>query len=192
MGDPLAAALELERCITKLGFVGGFANAMLPNGSFFDSPSYWPVFATAEKLNVPIYLHPPFAPNNQVIIPDGGQYAPAIGPNGLETFDLFIAANLGTTAWGFESNTGLSFLRLYSANLFEKHPNFQVILGHMGEMLPYMLERSHEFLSPLTAPGRSLLDVYAKNVWITTSGWFWLNQIPAVLTNTAIDRIMVS
>ncbi|KAF8192690.1 hypothetical protein K438DRAFT_1674921 [Mycena galopus ATCC 62051] len=191
MGEPEAAAQELERCVIDLGFVGGMANAALSNGTFYDSPTYWSVFATAERLGVPIYIHPSFPPTSQVLTV-GGQYAPAVKPDGTLTFNDFIAANLASTVWGFESGAGLSFMRLYSAGLFDTYPQLKLILGHMGEMVPYMLERSDYFVTPLTAPRKSLRQVYADNVWVTTSGFFWLDQVPTLLRTTALDRIMFS
>lgn len=191
MASPDDAAQELERCVTEFGFVGGLANANLPNGTFFDSPAYWSVFAAAERLNVPFYLHPGFPPTSH-ILPTGGAFAPAIGPDGNKTFNDYVAVTLASESWGFEASAGLAFLRLYAAGLFDEYPNLKIILGHVGEMVPYILSRSDEFLSPLTAPRKSLAQVWTENVWITTSGYFSLDPIPTLLSNTAAERIMVS
>lgn len=93
---------------------------------------------------------------------------------------------------GFHEDAGLHFLRLYSAGVFAEFPNLKIILGHMGEIVPYMLERADSFLSPRNTSSASLIEVYAKNVWITTTGFFSLNPMATILRNTAINRIMYS
>jgi predicted TIM-barrel fold metal-dependent hydrolase len=188
MADPAAAAAELERVVTKLGLVGALIDNRLANGSYYDGYQFWPVWAMAEKLNVPIYIHPSLPDPSEVTDIGTGIYAPAAPLN----FPLFTSADLGTAAWGFHDTTGLHFLRLYTAGVFATFPNLKIILGHMGEMVPYMLERSDSFLSPRNTSQASLIDVYAKNVWITTAGFFSLNPMGTVLRNTAIDRIMYS
>lgn len=188
MSNPAAAAAELERVVTKLGLVGALIDNHLVNGTYYDGFEFWPVFAMAQKLDVPIYIHPTFPAASEVTGIGSGIYAPASPFN----FPLFTSADLGTAAWGFHEDTGLHFLRLYSAGVFAEFPNVKIILGHMGEIVPFMLERADSFLSPRNTSRSSLIEVYAKNVWITTAGFFSLNPMGTVLRNTAIERIMYS
>ena len=93
----------------------------------------------------------------------------------------------------------MHFLRLYAAGLFDAFPRLKLVLGHMGEGVPFMLERADGILSSLPEPGpearlgrAGLLEVYARNVWVTTSGFFSLNTMATVLRNTAVERILYS
>ena len=76
--------------------------------------------------------------------------------------------------------------------MFDQFPDLKLVLGHMGEMLPYMLTRSNSLLGPTKTRGASLPETYARNVWVTTSGFFSLDPFATVLKTTARDRIMVS
>jgi uncharacterized protein len=75
---------------------------------------------------------------------------------------------LGTTAWNFHQEAGLHFLRLYSGGVFKRFPKLKLVFGHMGEMIPFMLERADAFLTPKNLSTLSFIDTYKANVWITT------------------------
>lgn len=188
MAYPELAAQELKRCVTELGFVGGLVDNHLANGTYYDGYGYWPFWEKVQELGVPLYLHPTIPNTTSVTGVGSGVFAPAYSLN----FPLTTAADLGTIAWGFHEDTGLHLLRLYVAGIFDQYPNLKIVLGHMGEIMPFMLERSSSFLSPLNTSRSSLIDVWARNAWITTSGFFSLNTIATILRNTAIDRIMYS
>ena len=181
MGDTANIPQELERCITGLGFVG----ALIPNhanGTYYDAVEYLPMWQAAEKLNVPIYLHP---------CPPSSQQLPLFHGNYSE--DVKFA--LSTHAWDWHANCGLHFARLYAAGLFERCPKLKIILGHLGEMLPFMLGRVERKLA-LTKDSKSwtksFSNVYKDNAWVTTSGMFDIEPFKLVLATTAIDRIMFS
>ncbi|KAH8892303.1 amidohydrolase 2 [Thozetella sp. PMI_491] len=188
MTFPELAAAELERCVTKLGFVGALVDTHLPNGTYYDGDAYRPFWAKAVELDVPIYLHPVFPTPDNIIDIGVGIYAPSNPPD----FSLATAADLGIVAWGWHQDAGLHFLRLYSAGVFAEFPALKIVLGHMGEMVPFMLERANAFLSPKNTTRLSLLETYAQNIWITTAGFFSLNPLGTILRNTAVDRIMYS
>lgn len=206
MAFPDEAATELTRCINELGFVGALVDGFLVNGTFYDGPEYEGFWSTLESLQVPIYIHPTFPNNSQVSQTASSSSSDSLvltsppqlhAPGGRNTpvsadFSLFYAANMGTTSWDFHANVGLHFMRLYSAGVFERHPGLKLILGHMGEMVPFMLERSDYFLSPLNTSMKSLKQVYADNVWITTAGFYWTSTLATVLRNTKVERIMYS
>ena len=115
--DPQAAADELERCVTKLGFKGAMIHGM-SNGEFIDGKKYWPIFARAEKLDVPIYLHPSL-PDPRVTEAYYADYA--------KDFPLVVRP-----AWGFTVETATQAIRLVLSGVFEAHPNLKIMLGHFG------------------------------------------------------------
>ena len=186
MAFPQLAADELRRCVTQLGFVGALVDSHLPNDISYDGPEYEPLWEALQQLDVPLYLHPTYPPPREVQ-QTGGLYTPD-----KASYPLPIAALLGTAGWGWHSDNGLQFLRLWLAGVFDKYPGIKIVLGHMGEMLPFMLARAN-FTLGLTKPsGVSVPEAYAKNIWITTSGFFSLDPFATVLRTTSKDRIMAS
>ncbi|KAL8738594.1 MAG: hypothetical protein Q9181_000645 [Wetmoreana brouardii] len=187
MAEPEAAAEELKRCVRELGFVGALVENHLPDGTFYDSPRFDPVFAAAQELDVPLYIHPTFPTKDEMERKYGGNY-------GREA-QLFVA----TAAWGWHADVGLHVLRLFAGGVFDRFPRLKVVLGHMGELLPFMLERilaMEEGLLPDQAegrkPARGLKEVWDGNIWITTSGMFSVNPMACILRNTRVERIMFS
>ncbi|KAF7302534.1 2-amino-3-carboxymuconate-6-semialdehyde decarboxylase protein [Mycena chlorophos] len=180
MGEPATAAAELRRCVEQLGFVGALIDNDY-NGSFYDDERFWPVFAVAEELNVPIYLHPS---------PPGGEARLGFYHG---NYPQGIAVLLSQFGWGWHSDCALHFLRLYSAGLFDKHPGLKLVLGHMGEMLPFQLARLQSF-PPKFWGGwrRSFSEVWRENVWVTTSGMFSLVPMRCLLEVKSADKVMVS
>jgi len=188
MAFPELAAAELERCVKELGMVGALIDTRLPNGTWYDGAAYTPFWAKAQELDVPIYLHPRLPSFESITDIGRGTFAPA----SPQDFSLFLAADLGTTAWAWHQEAGLHFLRLYSGGVFKAFPKLKVVFGHMGEIIPFMLERADAMLTPKNPDRLSLIDTYKQNVWITTAGFFSVNPLGTVLRNTAIDRIMYS
>lgn len=166
MAYPLEAAAELERCVTQHGFVGALFDNRLLNGTYYDGAAYRPFWAKAAELGVPIYLHPTF-PNEMAYLAEGGTYAPS---DGGSSYPMSGALLLGATAWGWHQDTGLHFLRLCAAGIFDEFPTLKLVLGHNGQMLPFMLERTTGLLGPHinTNAKTSLLATWKRNVWVTT------------------------
>ncbi len=178
MSSPLQAAEELSRCVNELGFLG----ALIGNhaeGHFFDNEKYWPVFEMAQDLDVPIYLHPTF--------PDPAEVSRFAG-----NFSGVAAEAMSAYAWGWHSDVGLHFVRLFASGLFDRFPHLKLILGHMGEMMPFMIERIQRFCPRWGQLERSLATVWAENVWFTTSGMFTLGPLACLLRTTTVDKIMFS
>ena len=177
--DPEAAARELERTVTGHGFKGALINGHT-GGRFLDDPAFWPIFERAEALGVPIYLHPTY-PTAQVM---EAYYA------GLEAP---VSATLATSGWGWHAETGLHVLRLVLAGVFDRFPALQVIIGHMGENLPFSLARADERLTPVaTSLKRSVGEYLRENIYITTSGYFTDPPLLCALAVLGADRIMFS
>jgi predicted TIM-barrel fold metal-dependent hydrolase len=179
LNDPVSAARELDRCITKLGFKGALLNGTT-NGKFLDQPEFLPVFEAANALGVPIYLHP--APPPQAVA------------------DVYLADLPGETGhllsiagWGWHAETGLHTLRLIVSGLFDRIPALQLVIGHMGEGIPYALARSSSVLSSAIRNLQlSVADYFHRNVHITTSGYFTTPPFQCALDVLGIDRLMFS
>jgi len=177
--DPHAAAAELDRCVTRLGFPGVLVDGTT-GGVFLDDPSFLPVFEAAAHLNVPIYLHP--APP-----PEPVRQAYFSGLPGDLGFLLSIAG------WGWHAETGLHTLRLIVAGLFDRFPTLQLIIGHMGEGLPYALARSSGILSSAAPHLRQPVAAYFQsNIHLTTSGYFTYPPLRCAIDVVGLDRLLFS
>ena len=178
MTSPTQAAEELSRCVNELKFVG----ALISNhaeGHFFDEESYWPVFQTAQDLDVPIYLHPTFPDKSRSGFFQGN-------------FSNTAAEAMSAYAWGWHSDVGLHFLRLFAAGLFDRFPRLKIILGHNGEMVPFMIDRIQRFCPHWSDRQRPMEIVWAENVWFTTSGMFSLAPLACLLRTAKVEKIMFS
>ncbi|KAL8376613.1 hypothetical protein RB595_007630 [Gaeumannomyces hyphopodioides] len=212
MALPAEAAAELRRCVKDLGFVGALLDAQViapgtdstndtrslrsGHAMFYDSPSYDVFWSAAVELDVPLYLHPTYPPFDDIVAHGSGLYAAAT-ENG--SYSDNTAVRLGTAAWGWHEHTGLSFIKMYAAGVFARFPRLQVVLGHMGEMLPYYLSRVEQFLAfgsnnnSTTTPGvPTLREVYQRNVYVTLSGIFSLEPMHTLLNVTDTRRILYS
>lgn len=178
MEDPVAAAEELARCVHQHQFVGALINNHV-DGTFYDEEKYWPVFACAEQLDVPIYLHPSFAADSAM-------------PHYQGNFSDMAALAMSAFAWGWHAETGLHVLRLWASGLFDRHPKLKIIIGHMGEMLPYQLDRIIAGSARWGQSRRDLRTVWTQNIWVTTSGMFSLAPFACLLKVCSIDRILYS
>ena len=174
---PEQAALELERCITQLGFKGAMIHG-LTNGLFIDDKRFWPIFEMAEKLDVPIYLHPS-VPHTQVTKHYYDDYA--------KEFPTVIRP-----AWGFTVETATAAIRLILSRVLEKHPKLQIILGHFGETLPFLLWRINQALSRPGQDSLSFRQHFCSNFHVTTSGNFSTPALICTMLELGIDRIMFS
>lgn len=172
--DPKAAADELERT-TKLGFKGAMIHG-LANGLFLDDKRFWPIFERAQALDVPIYLHPSL-PHQAVMDVYYKDYA--------KDFPMVIRA-----AWGFTVETATMAIRLVLSGLFDTYPRLKIILGHMGETLPFLLGRIDEALSRPGHKQVAFRDVFCGNFWITTSGFFSNPALLCCVMEMGVDRIL--
>nr|WP_199082543.1 amidohydrolase family protein [Pedobacter sp. ASV19] len=182
MTAPGAAADELERAVKKYNFCGAMIRG-LTNDKFLDQPEFAPIFERAEKLDVPIYLHPGLPPKGIADI----YYSGLPNHSGM-------AEALACYGWGWHSETALHVLRLLYSGIFDKYPKLNLIIGHMGEMLPMMMARSERAFKPGNggANQRSLTDTFHQQVHITTSGFFTQPPLKIALDTFGIDNIMFS
>jgi len=177
--SPDAAAAELTRAVKDLGFPGAMVHGTT-EGRFLDHPSYDGVLAAAAELDVPIYIHPHIPPE-----PVRQAYFSELPPGAGRVLE--------TAGWGWHSETAVHLLRMVVAGTLDRHPRLKLIIGHMGEMLPMMLDRADQVFAldsdHLKRPiSRTILD----QVWITTSGIFNEPPFLAALLTFGIDRILFS
>lgn len=176
---PDAAADELERTVRELGFKGALINGHT-GGRFLDDSSFWPILERAEALEVPIYLHPAPPP-------------PPVVEAYYSGFSPQVSALLSTAAWGWHVDTGVHVLRLILGGAFDRFPRLQLVVGHLGEALPFMLDRTTTRL-PRTISGlqRSVAEYFQENIHLTTSGFFFIPPLLNTLLAVGADRIMFS
>lgn len=175
--DPDGAAVELERCVARLGLVGAMIDGTT-EGQFLDDPRFEPVLAAAASLGAPIYLHP--AP------PPAQVYQAYYG--GLPDA---VAHALSISGYGWHAEMGLHSLRLIVAGVFDRFPKLQVIIGHMGEFIPYCLARSDILLSRASPHlQRKVSDYFRANFHITTSGYFTAPPLLCALSVLGAERIL--
>lgn len=175
---PVEAADELERTVSEHGFVGALINGHV-RGRFLDDRFFWPIFERAARLEVPIYLHPTPPP-------------PAVRDAYYGGLPPQFAQALSMAGWGWHVDTGLHVLRLIVGGVFDQHPGLQMIVGHMGEALPFFLARSSRVLRQQAGLTRPLDDYVAANLHFTTSGMFTYPPLTCLLEVVGAGRVMFS
>ena len=177
--DPPAAANELERAVRELGLLGALVNSTLgSNGAFLDEARFGPLLARFERLDVPLYLHPapPPAALRDVLY------------RGLPPA---VAGRLATGAWGWHAEAGLHVLRMIATGVFDRHPGLRLIVGHCGEMVPFMLDRIDAMLRTGTMALKPS-EYFLRNIWVTTSGLFSLPPVLCTVQVLGVDRVLFS
>lgn len=183
MQDADLATRELQRCVKDLGFVGALVNGFSQAGDadttlYYDLKQFWPFWAEVERLDVPFYLHPRNPLPQHAKIYEGHGWL--MGPS-----------------WAFGQETAVHALRLMGSGLFDAYPRLSVILGHMGEGLPFNMwrvdhcnawvEDRHNY-----AAKRKIADYFQENFYITTSGNFHTPALLNAMMAVGADRIMFS
>jgi predicted TIM-barrel fold metal-dependent hydrolase len=171
--DPAAAADELERVVTKLGFKGAMIHG-LTNGVFFDDKRFWPIFARAQELDVPLYIHPSMP-------------HPAVIEAYYKDYPGLIRAS-----WGFGVEAGTQGLRLIMSGVFDAYPRLKIILGHLGEGIPFSLWRTDAYIARDTPLPRRVREYFCEHFYITTSGNFSFPALQCCMLEMGTDRIMFS
>jgi len=181
VGAPDQAALELERCARQLGFKGANINGH-NRGRYLDDPFYAPILERAEALGVPIYLHPTMPPPAVMQASYGGFHPAA----------TFMIAGPG---WGWHIETAMHIMRMILGGVFDRFPKLQVVIGHMGEALPFMMPRIEAqaaMLPPPARPKRPLGDYLRQNLHYTFGGFNYASTFQVLLSTVGAGRIMFS
>ncbi len=175
--DPEAAADELERSVTKLGFKGAMIHGMT-GGLFHDDKRFWPIFERAQALDVPIYLHPD-NPHPAVVDAYYKDFA--------EDHPYILRAGLGYTV-----EMAVATVRLVLSRVFDAYPRLNFILGHMGEGIPFLLWRIDDAFKRPGSKWIAFRDVFCEHFYITTSGNFSSPALLCSLMELGADRIIFS
>jgi predicted TIM-barrel fold metal-dependent hydrolase len=177
MRSPLEAADELERAVSRLGFRGALINGTT-QGLFLDDERFAPILARAEQLDVPVYIHPALPP----------EAVRKAYYDGLPENRGFLLSMAG---FGWHVEVGVHVLRMVLAGTFERHPRLKVVIGHMGETLPFMLDRAEQVFGDQPKPV-AVKETILKHIWLTTSGFFTLPPFLNALLTFGADRILFS
>ena len=176
--NPREAARELERGVRTLGLKGAILNSHTL-GEYLDDPKFWDIFAAAEALDVPVYLHP----NS----PSAGLIQP------------LLQRGLDGALYGFGVDTGMHLLAIITSGVFDRFPKLKLVVGHLGEALPFWLFRldymhratvaskRYAFMKPLQ---RQVSDYLRENVYVTSSGMAWAPAIQFCQQVLGVDRVM--
>lgn len=176
--DPAAAAKELERATRTLGLKGGLINSHTFD-HYLDEQQFWPIFEAAQALDVPIYIHP---------------REPASGMR-----EIMSGSVAGGPAWAYGVEVGTHALKLISAGVFDRFPKLRIVVGHMGEALPfwlpridnrYLTMRATMFAGSKQTMQRLPSDYIRENIWVTTSGMNYWPQLRMTLDVLGHDRVM--
>jgi len=179
MTEPEAAADELERAVHALDLKGALINGTT-QGRFLDDPAFLPILERATALDVPIYLHP-------------GEPPEAVREAYYTGFEPTANFLLSTAGWGWHSEVGIHALRLIMAGVFDRFPDLQIIIWHMGEMVPFMLDRINNILTPVSRNlQRPVPEYFLRNFFITTSGFFTDPPLLLALQVMGAERIIFS
>lgn len=182
MGDPAAAVKELKRAVHELGFVG----ALIDNhhdGDFFDGKAWHDFWATVAALDVPVYIHPAFPSQDMRKVLYSG---------GAMDEKPMAAMAVGAFGFGWHASTATTILRLLASGLFDRHKDMRIVIGHSGELLPYMFERINKSVAATFDVGRGFTEVMHHNIWITTSGMFDVHSLRLLLDVMPRDHVMFS
>jgi 2,3-dihydroxybenzoate decarboxylase len=175
--DPAATAKELERAIHRLGLKGAIVNSHTGN-EYLDLPKFWPIFEAIEALEVPLYIHP---------------REPAAGMR-----EIMAGPVAGGAAWAYGVEVGTHVLKLISGGVFDRFPKLRIVIGHMGESLPFWLPRIDNryvamrgaMFGGATPMKRMPSEYIRENIWVTTSGMNYWEPLRLTLDVLGADRVL--
>jgi 2,3-dihydroxybenzoate decarboxylase len=165
----------LSRAVEELGFCGAMLHGRAA-GIWLDDRTLWPIFDRAQKLDVPIYLHPSF-PDQRVFEASYKDYA-ATDPM------------LARAALGYTVETATQAIRIVLSGLLDACPDLKLIIGHLGEALPFLMERIDESLSRNRGTDWSFRQIFKRHFYVTTSGNFSTPALDCTIAELGLDRIL--
>lgn len=177
---PDKAADELERAVKELGLKGAMIHGH-SHGRYLDDRFFWPIFDRAEELRVPIYIHPTPPPE------------PVIKASYVGNYSREVASLFSIAGWGWHTETALHVMRVVLGGTLDAHPKLQLIIGHLGEALPFMMPRIEQVFQPqITKLGRPIGAYFRENLNYTFSGFNYTPSFLDLLLQVGVDRIMFS
>ena len=176
---PDKAAEELDRRVRQQGFKGTLINGHT-RGRYLDDKFFSPILQRSEALNVPIYLHPTVPPKAVVEASFGG-------------FSPSVTAIFASAGWGWHIETAVHLIRMILGGVFDRYPKLQVVVGHLGEGIPFMLPRLNRNLpKEVTNLDRPLGAYLRENVHYTFGGFNFAATFLNLLLEVGVERIMFS
>jgi uncharacterized protein len=176
---PDQAVREFERCMRELKFIGALINGH-SRGRYLDDKFFWPILECAETLGAPIYLHPTRPPQPVIEASFAG-------------FSPVVTAMFSGAAWGWHIETAVHVLRLILGGVFDRFPRLQIVIGHMGEVLPFMFQRLDNMAPAITGLQKPISSYLRENVHYTFSGFnFTPTFLDLLLELGGVERIMFS
>jgi len=181
--NPEASADELERTVREDGFLGCLTNGIIGK-KFLDHPDFEPVLARAEALGVPIYIHPGLPPDEVFQI-----YYSNMRPEYQKEYQDQV---LSISAYGWHQEVVTQCLRMITSGVFDRFPKLQIIIGHMGEGLPFFYKRIVDKMSEVTEDtlDKPFEQYFHDNFWFTTSAFFQDELLDLLLRYISVDRVM--
>jgi 2,3-dihydroxybenzoate decarboxylase len=176
--DAKTAVEELDRAVGTLGLKGLICNSHI-NGHYLDESRFYPILEAVEALGVPLYLHPN-SPSNQMIAP-------------------LHEAGIDGAIFGFAVETSTHLLRMITAGVFDRFPNLKLVVGHLGEALPYWFYRldymhaaqvKSKRYEVIKALELTPSEYFHRNIWLTSSGMPWAPTIMYARQVVGADRVM--
>ena len=174
---PDEAALELERCVSTLGFKGTMLCGRVGE-RHLDDPAFAPVLTAAARLGVPVLLHPRTPP-------------PAVRDAYYSGFSPMIDAGFATVGLGWHYDAGIQFLRLVLSGIFDRLPDLQVILGHWGELVLFYAERL-AVMDRFAGLKHPIAHYLRHNLYVTASGMFLPDYLKRAEAIVGVDRLLFS
>jgi predicted TIM-barrel fold metal-dependent hydrolase len=179
LGQIDRAVDEAYRAVEELGFCGLMLQGRT-NGLLLDDERFSPVWEAAAALDVPVYLHPSLPP-----------------PNVLQAYYSGLPERAGKllsiAAWEWHAETGLDILRLIVSGLFDRMPGLRVIVGHLGEHLPFSIARAGGILDILASQlKRPIEEYFRRHFWVTTSGYFTPAQLQQAVEAIGVEKMLFS
>lgn len=177
LSSPQDAAIELDRCVKELGFVGAMLSGHYKDMPY-DDPFYLPIFEKAQELDVPVYLHPGMVRKDVVNAYYKGDWEPRT---------TFLLSGFGV---GWHYDVGMQAVRMMVAGVFDKLPNLKIILGHWGELVSFYMYRLDEMMDAGVKSKKKFSDYFKENIYVNPSGMLYGEQLRFCLETFGVDHIM--
>ena len=177
LSSPEDAAIELERCVKELGFVGTMLSSHYKDLPY-DDEFYFPIFEKAQELDVPVYLHPGMVREDVVNAYYKGDWNPRT---------TYLLSGFGI---GWHYDVGMQAVRMMTSGLFDRLPKLKIILGHWGELVSFFMYRLDEMIDAGVNSGKKFSDYFKENIYVNPSGMLYPEQLRYCLETFGADHIL--